>query len=216
MDLLVKPPALIPRPETEHWVNHLASLLTSEHHSAQAKALRILDIGTGTGCIPLALSAALPFPTTAMGIDISSAALDLAQANLARNPPRQGSTISFTHCDLFNPDEKLFEDRFDLVVSNPPYITPEEYETLPDSVKSWEDKRALVGEDNGLIFYKKITSLLPRILNPSSSGTAPCVAFEVGKGQAEVVEQMLRDHSYRVETLADQWGIGRCVLGYHR
>lgn len=119
--------------------------------------------------------------------------------------------------------------RFDLVVSNPPYITKAEYATLDHSVRAWEDHGALVGEqvgsasqgdvkDDGLVFYRRIASLLAKLLAHDAPGKAPVVAFEVGQGQARAVERMLRDwrgegtRRLDAEVVKDPWGIERAVF----
>ncbi|BGP34964.1 hypothetical protein JCM10296v2_006788 [Rhodotorula toruloides] len=116
---------------------------------------------------------------------------------------------------------------FDLVVSNPPYIPLHEYATLDRSVREWEDRGALVGEtadqpleaqskeDDGLVFYRRIVSLLEELL--AEGGEGPIVAFEVGKGQARDVERMLVDwrgakgEKLETKVIEDPWGIERAV-----
>jgi release factor glutamine methyltransferase len=138
---------------------------------------------------------------------------------------------------------------FDLVVSNPPYIPASDYDGLAASVREWEDRRALIGEarpspsdgaatdlaepragapdsqgssedNDGLIFYRKITSILDELLSADAGKSveghpsAPVVAFEVGQGQADAVQALLASRGYRAEAVDDQWGIQRLVLGY--
>ncbi|KAI5476062.1 hypothetical protein MNV49_000434 [Pseudohyphozyma bogoriensis] len=187
----------------------------------------------GTGCISLALGHHLPPSTHVTAIDVAPSALTLAKENLARNPLPTGSTMNVVEANLFDDSAmgRLIEKRgFDLVVSNPPYITEEEYKTLPPSVKDWEDRGALVGprdtsvvdaSDDGLIFYRRIAALLPTLLDPATSSSsasreAPVVALEVGKGQAGSVVGMLEEKGLKGEVMDDPWGVGRCVLGYLR
>jgi methylase of polypeptide subunit release factors len=329
VELLVRPPTLIPRPETEHWLNQLIHRLVVG--GGGSPPLRILDIGTGSGCIALGLTYALRnrkedgVPTVqTVAVDQSTEALALAQENAHRcgligtpagstAPSRHDESskskaaaaaapISFVLENLFSPtftswvlsalrgaSSPSSAPRFDLVVSNPPYIPLHEYETLDASVREWEDRKALVGEmppsvvepaerrsikqsknedeqDDGLVFYRRIISLLDTLLEPppppplslrsdslssNSDSTqkdsaqeqgpppSPCVAFEVGKGQARAVERLLRawrpsprrhhDHSFspdldsqthqqqwRLETevLVDPWGVERAVFAH--
>lgn len=107
---------------------------------------------------------------------------------------------------------------FDLVVSNPPYITKKDYESLPSSVKDWEDRGALVGEDeggvdDGLVFYERITRIAKELLR-EEGGKGPVLALEVGMGQSERVVQMVERQGMRSEVVNDQWEIERLVLGW--
>ncbi|ORY89707.1 S-adenosyl-L-methionine-dependent methyltransferase [Leucosporidium creatinivorum] len=235
--LLVRPPTLIPRPETEHWLSHLTTLL----HPTSSKPFTILDIGTGTGCIPLALVCGLRSPSPsnseapnvrAIAVDKADTAVSLARENVERCKESVGDRVKILQADLFAPD---FVDRvrststggggFDLVVSNPPYIPRKEYAELARSVKGWEDRGALVGElrggveeleadDDGLIFYRRISDILETLLVKERQTKDPVVAFEVGAGQASAVEELLRRKGLRAESFKDQWGVERMVVGY--
>lgn len=235
--LLVRPPTLIPRPETEHWLSHLTTLL----HPIPSKSFSILDIGTGTGCIPLALVCGLRTPSnsnskapdvSAVAVDKADTAVELARENVARCKEAVGDRVKVIQSDLFAPD---FVERvrslnagggFDLVVSNPPYIPRKDYAELAQSVKGWEDRGALVGElrgeaegleaeHDGLIFYRRIANIFEALLVDEKQTKSPVVAFEVGAGQAAAVEQLLRRKGFRAESFKDQWGVERMVLGYH-
>ncbi|GAA5954221.1 hypothetical protein JCM3765_005323 [Sporobolomyces pararoseus] len=273
VDLLVKPPILVPRPETEHWVLHLSQTILSspsfrnstsspapgQNKDKEAK-FRILDIGTGSGCIALGLTQSLLHPDQphvngtskpergsgertieTVAIDQSNFAVELAKENSQRCQLEE--RVSVHQLDLFSDsftgDVKRLGNTsegegFDLVVSNPPYITREEFEGLDLSVKNWEDRKALVGEvphdsgvgeeaegvrDDGLIFYKRITSILEQLLRPgnevaSKQDRPPNIAFEVGKGQAQEVGKMLRTRGYKAEIVSDPWGVERAVFGW--
>ncbi|GAA6044017.1 hypothetical protein JCM8097_004302 [Rhodosporidiobolus ruineniae] len=281
IELLVRPPTLIPRPETEHWVSLLSqrllasSSLSSTTPEAEAKPFRLLDIGTGTGAIGLGLTYALSKARRGrqvvhgVAVDRSSPAVELASENaqrcgLLRAPSSPScplsataSSLSILQADLFSPSfastalsalpsfpsyipsppssDPPNPPRFDLVVSNPPYIPLHEYLTLHRSVREWEDRGALVGEldggsgteevdpawlkeDDGLIFYRRIVALLPSLLSPSTSTGSeagqPQVAFEVGHGQARAVERLLCEKGWETEVLVDPWGVERAVFGY--
>ena len=142
LKIKTREPILIPRPETEEWVLNLTNKLKN-------KAIKnILDIGTGSGCIALALKKALS-NADVTAIDINPDAIKLAKENSQLN----SLEVNFILSDLF---ENLPQQKFDLIVSNPPYISPIEYEQLDNSVKKYEDKNALTAGDNGLEIIKKI------------------------------------------------------------
>jgi len=243
---------LVPRPETEHWVQHLSQVLLESSSSLSKTTnskgkFRILDIGTGSGCIALGLTRSLMNARSGtivetIGIDQSEEAVELARENTVRCSLE--NEVRIEKMDLF---EEGFGDEvmkyqeegeeeggkgFDLIVSNPPYITREEFEGLDKSVKNWEDRKALVGEspltttredkgmDDGLIFYRRITSLLPSLLRDSLTNTkgggGPVVAFEVGKGQAREVGGLLRREGFKSEIVSDPWGVERAVFGWRR
>lgn len=230
VSLLVRPPTLIPRPETEHWLLHLASLFLPSSSSPTTKPrLNILDIGTGTGCIPLSLAYSLSphYALQALGVDLSPAAVQLAKDNVQQCRLRE--CVHIVQGDLFQEGfvEEVWREgggAFDLVVSNPPYITRRDYESLAPSVRDWEDRRALVGEqgggggvDDGLVFYDRIVRLLPALLGEGGRGQGgerPVVALEVGMGQAQEVSRKVKEAGFRSEVVKDQWDIERLVLGY--
>ncbi|KDE07668.1 hypothetical protein MVLG_02128 [Microbotryum lychnidis-dioicae p1A1 Lamole] len=218
--LKVQPPLLIPRPETEYWVNQLATLLPSDSTSLNT-SYRLLDIGTGTGCIPLALVQALldrpqtssstPIPSPplqALGVDRSPLSISCAIHNAKIND--LSAHCHFTVLDLFDPSmlERL-SPPFHLIVSNPPYIPLKEWANLAPTVKDWEDEKALVAGEDGLVFYRRIVELLPELLHLGEG----MVALEVGKGQAPIVREMLEDSGMKVQIIVDQWGVERCVVG---
>ncbi|GAA6025733.1 hypothetical protein JCM11491_000710 [Sporobolomyces phaffii] len=211
VDLAVRPPILVPRPETEHWVLHLSETILAASSASANEPFRIVDIGTGSGCIALALSQSLldgrrgVRGVETVAVDQSPLAVALARENVARTGLDE--TVAVAQLDLFDP---AFVDRvervavrgpttceekeqgtghglgrgFDLVVSNPPYITRREFRRLDRSVRAWEDRRALLGEhpatvdrddnddvdddddDDGLIFYRTTIDLLDRLLRP--------------------------------------------------
>ncbi|GAA5853110.1 hypothetical protein JCM8547_000204 [Rhodosporidiobolus lusitaniae] len=270
IELLVRPPSLIPRPETEHWVSLLTGRFLASNafsRSASTRPFRILDIGTGTGCIALGLTYGLSQAgrraVQTLAVDRSDSALSLVRENAERcsllpfsSSSASSSFVSLLQADVFSPAFPSAalsalnhssphphspgpRQPFDLVVSNPPYIPLSDYAQLERSVRDWEDRGALVGEvpssssslaadafptagaDDGLVFYRRITSILDQLLSPSAFSTsavggesAPMVAFEVGKGQARVVEQLLVEKGLRAEVVADPWGVERAVFGY--
>ena len=142
--------ALIPRPETEGIIDLALSLV---------RAGTALDLGTGTGCLALALADEGEFSVTA--VDHSAPALSLAAENVAAS----GLAVELLQSDLFS----AVQDRsFDLIVSNPPYLTDSEYAVLDSSVRSWEPQGALVGGPSGLELIHRILAEAPGVLRPGA------------------------------------------------
>lgn len=189
LEILVKEPVLIPRPETEEWTLNLIEQLKQ----LENKNLHILDLCTGTGCIALALAKALP-EASVLATDISEQALELAEKNAQHN---KIENVTFMLSDLF--EDILIEHRFDLIVCNPPYIAPEEWNTLDRSVTAWEDKRALVAADDGLALIKKIITTAPAYLKENSEiahKQLPQLMLEIGHAQADTVVALMRKAGY--------------------
>ncbi|KAG6903106.1 hypothetical protein C0995_006293 [Termitomyces sp. Mi166 len=219
LNLLARPPVLIPRPETEHWVIKLAERIPASPESPK----RLLDLGTGSGCIPLLLCHLLPQGSLrACGVDISERALRLAtdNAELCSTPTeaRAGhkNTFMATNGNILSPsfsaDAKI-NPPYDIVTSNPPYIPWDEYLHLPRSVSAYEDPKALFGGPDVLSFYHAIASLVRKngFLRPGA-----IIALEVGHKQAQDVEQIMRieAHMHDVEIWSDPWGKHRTVVAH--
>ncbi len=180
LDILVEPPVLIPRPETEEWV----SWLIEQCAPLRTQPCNILDLCTGSGCIALALAQALPHARVT-GVDKNPQALALAQKNKAHNGV---SNVTFMLGDLCAPLPPGV--CYDLIVSNPPYISEEEYQSLAPEVAQWEDKLALVAPNEGLEFYQRLAYEAARFLCPSSifSGcNLPRMVVELGTEPEKVM-----------------------------
>src|SRR5690242_3758028 len=141
MDLIVSPAVLIPRPETEHVVETVLELAAARQRTSP---LRIADVGTGSGCIALALAKELP-EAEIHAIDISSDALEIARANAARSQLQ--SEIEFHKADLL---EGMTPNSFDFVVSNPPYVGESEEEQVQLEVRKFEPRGAVFAGPSGL------------------------------------------------------------------
>ena len=152
----VKPPILIPRQETEQWIQELIEALKNE----PAQNFSILDIGTGSGCIALALAKQFPLAHIT-AIDINRSALELARHNSKTNGI---SNITFIQSDLFASIHS--GSRFDLIVSNPPYIDPSMIHSLSKEVKDWEDHAALFADNQGMAIIDKILQQADDFLKP--------------------------------------------------
>lgn len=171
----VTPATLDPRPDTETLIDAALELLGPE---ARAQPLRILDLGTGTGCIALTLLAELP-AANAVATDVSQDALDVA----ARNAVRLGlaNRCAFVATDL----SAGAEGPFDLVVANPPYIPSEDIRGLAPSVRDYDPHLALDGGPDGLGIYRRIIAALPRLLPEG------LLLLETGHDQAPYVSELL-------------------------
>jgi release factor glutamine methyltransferase len=171
LDFLVTTATLTPRPESEAMIE--AVLADVPDRDA---GLRLLDLGTGTGCLLLALLAELP-AATGVGVDVCEAALSVARANGERLG--LGDRAVFVHGDW----AADLDDRFDIVVCNPPYIEAADLANLDPEVAHWEPRLALDGGDDGLHAYRRIVPDLARLL--VVDGIA---VLEHGPGQADAIE----------------------------
>ena len=154
INLLLNEHVLIPRPETELLVE--AAL---DHFKRKKSEIRILEIGTGSGCIPVSFHHYLKAPVQYRGLEISSQAINLAKRNFEKHSLPDSYQIVH-HDFLSSLPEDLRNKKFDLIISNPPYVTGPEWDELQPEVKYHEPKSALVAaHENPLIFYRKITGL---------------------------------------------------------
>jgi release factor glutamine methyltransferase len=193
--LRVNPDVLVPRPETEEVVD--AALAVLRHMAAPRAAL---DLGAGSGCIGLALARERP-GLAVTAVEASAAALEVARDN-ART---LGVPIKLLHGDLYGP---LPEDaRFDLIVSNPPYLTPAEWHAAPPEVRA-EPKEALVGGADGLAYFRAILAGAETRLRPSGA-----VVLEIGMTQGAAVAAIARGAGFaHVEVGPDLGGRDRIVV----
>ncbi len=197
LDFRLDPSTLDPRPDTETVVE--AALFLFPEKDAP---LRVLDLGTGTGCILLAILSERP-KATGLGVDVQPAAVETARANAQRL--HLANRAEFRVGDW---GEGLTE-RFDLVVSNPPYIPDGDIEGLEPEVRAHDPLTALAGGPDGLGSYRIIASQLPNLLKPGGG-----FALELGQGQAQEVSAILR--GYGLDDLGikgDLNGIERCLYG---
>jgi HemK-like putative methylase len=220
LNLLVRSPVLIPRPETENWVIRLSETLRP---TAQTP-LSLLDLGTGSGCIPLLLCHLWPQGSLhAHGVDISTHAIRLANDNalLSGIPSTSDgahpqNTFRTTLANLLSPnfpqDISPIKPPFNILTSNPPYIPWNDFVKLPRSVSDFEDPRALFGGPDGLEFYEAIARLIAREGFLSPDGV---VALEVGRGQSKAVEALIRTTGRvrHTQIWTDPWGIERAIFG---
>jgi release factor glutamine methyltransferase len=159
MDFIVTPAVLIPRPETEHVIETVLQLVGTERAPSPA-ALRIADVGTGSGCIALALAKELP-QAEIHATDISSAALEIARANAARHQLER--RVHWHHSDLL---QGLAPDSFDFVVSNPPYVGESEEDQVQLEVRKFEPHQAVFAGATGLEVIERLISQAGSTLKP--------------------------------------------------
>jgi release factor glutamine methyltransferase len=201
----VTPAVLIPRPETEVLVEQVIHRVRSQY-GTEAEVV-ILDVGTGSGNIAVALAHHLK-RARVTAVDLSSEALAVARENAALHAVEE--RIDFVEADFaeFAGRAAARGLRFDVVVSNPPYVDAAEFDTLAPEVREHEPRMALVPEGDVLSFYRTLAEWAPRLL--SSPGV---VAVEVGLGQAEAVRNLFAQHKLEyTETYQDLSGIERVVL----
>ena len=195
---------LIPRADTEILVEQCKYLV------AEINSPKIMDIGTGSGAIAISLGKELP-NSHVLGVDISEGALEVATQNRDIN---EATNVKFIKSDLFSTlrDEKYKSVKFDLIVSNPPYIPTVEYESLMPEVLKYEPKNALTDNGDGYYFYEKISKEAKEFLTKDGY-----LAFEVGYNQAEKVAEFMRDNGFDIISIVkDYGGIDRVVIGKRR
>lgn len=178
LEFKVTPAVLIPRPETEALVERVIGLC----RQAAEKTWRILDVGTGSGCIALAV-AKYAKNANVVASDISEAALAVAGENIQKH--QLGERVRTVPADLAQlPAEAIPEGGFDIIASNPPYISAQAYGQLPPNVRDHEPKTALVGPNgDGLVMYRRFAAEAPAIL--AAQGR---LLVEIGHDQHEAVK----------------------------
>ena len=184
LPLYVSPDVLIPRDDT-----------CAVAELAIKKALffkqdpRVLDLCCGSGCIGIALASRVKDARVTLA-DLSQQALTVAKKNVQRN--KLGGRVTCVRVDALS-QPPAFLGKFDMIVSNPPYVTGEEMEMLPVSVKDFEPRMALYGGDDGLDFYRSIAKNYAGVLKPGGF-----LCFEFGMGQGDDVCQILEENDYTI------------------
>lgn len=198
LDFFVEEGVLIPRPDTEVLVEEVIKL------AKENDAKNILDIGTGSGAITVSLAKYLE-NIKVTSVDISETALKIGQKNAIDN--EVSDKITFVKSDLFENIDK--EIKFDIIVSNPPYIKREVIDTLDKQVKDYEPYGALEGGIDGLDFYRAITKQSKDYLKEGG-----ILAYEVGHDQSEDVSKLMEMDGYtNIYTIKDLQQIDRVVIG---
>lgn len=200
LPFVVNKHVLIPRPETEELVAWIIEEVTKRTAQKNQK-LSILDIGTGTGCIPISLAKNIP-TSNVSAIDISQKALDIAKKNALLND----TEIRFFEMDILNTDH--LPQQFDVMVSNPPYVRELEKTAIKKNVLQNEPHLALfVENDNPLLFYKKIADLAKKYLNKNG-----VLFFEINQYLGQETVKMLEKKGFtNIELRKDLFGNYRMI-----
>ncbi len=167
---------LIPRQDTE-------TLVEAVIKKIKDKKVKVLDIGTGSGCVGISIARLCPNADVTL-LDYSDAVLDVAEENAKLN----GVDVKLMRCDIL---EEIPEGKFDVIVSNPPYIETDTIFSLDNIVSRYEPTEALDGGFDGLMFYQRIAELAPQIMEDNSF-----IAFEIGYNQGEAVTEILDEAEF--------------------
>jgi release factor glutamine methyltransferase len=196
LDLAVSPATLDPRADTETVIEAIVTAIPD-----RTTTLRILDFGTGTGALLLALLAEYP-NATGVGVDLSAEAADVARGNAASHNLAARATFVVCHWAA------AVTGQFDLIVSNPPYIPHADLAGLPPDVRDYDPHLALNGGADGLDAYREIFTAIPALLAPEG-----LVAVEIGAGQSDAVSAIAQEAGLVLSTKrADFGGIERALL----
>ena len=189
---------LIPRPETELLVEKIVNIFNK-------KRITILDIGTGTGCIIISILSELK-NSTGTAVDISTKAIEAAKKNARKL--KLSDRIKFLNKTF----ENLCEKKFDLIVSNPPYIKRSDIKNLSEDIKKFEPRMALDGGNDGLDLIKKVIYKSKKILKINGM-----LALEIGNEQIKRVSKILIDNKFRIKcVIKDYKNNVRCVFAEYR
>lgn len=187
---------LIPRPDSETLIEAALGFIGS----GGGRPRRVLDLGTGSGCLLLALLHALP-TATGVGVDICADALRIARANADRLG--LGSRSAFVCGDW----AEAIAGRFDIILANPPYVAASEWPALAPEIRVWEPRRALLAEAEGLAAYRRLLPAAARLLAPDGAAF-----LEMGDTQASPIARLAAEAGFpRVDVVRDLAGIARCV-----
>ena len=188
---------LIPRPETELLVDKILKIYNE-------KKISILDIGTGSGCIIISILSSLK-NSNGIGIDISKNAILTAKRNALKY--KVNKRVKFLNKSF----KDIFSKKFDLIVSNPPYIDTKDIKNLSDDIKRYEPRIALDGGNDGLDLIKKIIYKSKNILKIKGM-----LALEIGNEQIKIVSKILIDNNFRIKHFIKDYKTNvRCVIAYY-
>ena len=210
LPFLVNEKVLIPRPETEELVGLIVSSFKFQVSSPEVSGLKILDIGTGSGCIPISLKKNLP-SAEVFAIDVSPNALEVAQKNAEIN----GVEVNFIEANILLTDSLALPTRntqhattFDIIVSNPPYVRNLEKAEINPNVLEFEPHLALFVEDNdALLFYRKITELAKSHLAENGK-----LYFEINQYLGKETVALVESYGFKnVQLIKDIYGNDRMI-----
>lgn len=203
LDFYVEEGVLIPRPDTEILVEYLIDYININHKD---KEISVLDIGIGSGAISLSIAKFCP-NTFIYGVDIGDIPIKVAGINKKRF---NLSNVVFLQGDMFEPLKDIIKgNKFNIIVSNPPYIPKDDIEKLQIEVKDFEPRLALDGGIDGLDFYKRISEEAKDYLYKDG-----LLIYEIGYNQADVVEEILLKNNFKdIKILKDYQGFDRVIMG---
>jgi release factor glutamine methyltransferase len=190
-EIAVNRHVLVPRPETELLAEAGWQFLST----LNSQPSTVLDFGTGSGCIAIALAAKYP-DAKVIATDISSDALALAKQNAEKN--NVAARIEFLQGNGFT--ALSADSKFDLIISNPPYIPTAEIETLQPEVRDFDPRAALDGGADGLDFYRKLAAEVKMFLKPEGK-----IMLEFGDGQADAIKKIFEDEKWVVEAVKEDY-----------
>ncbi len=195
LDFLVTPDVLIPRPETELIVENAVEILRGKEHA------RFCEVGVGSGCISVSILHEIK-SASAIGFDISGKALKIAKKNAVVH--RVLERLELKISDVF---EKLRDEKFDLIVSNPPYVSSEDIKNLQAEVRDFEPLMALTDDGDGVSIIERIITGAPTFLNNNGF-----LLLEIGIAQASRVSAMFSPQIWKdIDIFPDLQGIARMV-----
>ena len=199
LEFNVSPAVLIPRPETEILVETVINSVNKED------AFQIMDIGSGSGNISIAIAVNLP-NANVTGIEISESAITIAKENL--NKFDCGERVSFLMFDVLSVSKSELPD-IDIIVSNPPYVSKEDYGKVQKEILNYEPDIAVTDFYDGFKFYRKIISLATQILKPNGK-----IFLEIAQGQSKKINGIMRENNLKdISVVQDYQKIDRVIYG---
>lgn len=207
LKFIVNENVLIPRPETEELVHLIINDIKELNLTSDSSQINILDIGTGSGCIPVALKKRLP-QAKVYAIDISAKAIEIAERNAEMNEVK----VNFSRFDILLPDLEIPFPKFDIIVSNPPYIKIAEKEKMKKNVLDFEPHIALFVDDNdALLFYRAIADHALKMLKPNRK-----IYFEINEELGLETKELIEKKGFKnVELIKDINKKNRILRGTH-
>lgn len=208
LDFMVDTNVLIPRQETEMLVETVCNSSLSVVEAAVGNTINILDIGTGSGCIPIAIKKNHP-ENNVFAVDISEKALEIAKQNAKSNL----TEVNFAQYDILSDGKFPFNKKFDIVVSNPPYVMNSEKSLMHKNVTDFEPALALYVEDTDpLLFYRQILKFIER----HQPEHKPLVFFEINENLGNEMLELCNSFGYDAEIIKDLNGKDRFVKAIYR
>ena len=196
---------LIPRPETEELVHWVLESVREEAETRNSDSLHIIDIGTGSGCIPIAIKKNLP-QADVCALDVSSSAIETAIQNAIQNQ----AEVHFFQADILNPTLNLLPLTFNIIVSNPPYVMDSEKKRMHQNVLEHEPHNALfVPDNNPLLFYRNIAHFSKKHLNQDG-----LLFLEINEGLGKETREMLQAEGFDSELRQDLQGKDRMIKAW--